>query len=50
MAFCSKPTEPGYSILLPNEWAMRKLEFEFENSESQTRNNLTKNNKTEPLL
>lgn len=26
MAFCSKPTEPGYSILLPNEWAMRKLE------------------------
>lgn len=25
MAFCSKPTEPGYSILLPNEWAMRKL-------------------------
>ena len=26
MAFWSRPTEPGYSILLPNEWAMRKLE------------------------
>lgn len=25
MAFCSKPTAPGYSILLPNEWAIRKL-------------------------
>lgn len=25
MAFCSKPTEPGYNILLPNEWAIRKL-------------------------
>lgn len=25
IAFCSKPTEPGYRILLPNEWAIRKL-------------------------
>lgn len=25
IAFCSKPTEPGYSIRLPKEWAMRKL-------------------------
>lgn len=27
IAFCTKPTEPGYSILLPNEWAIRKLEW-----------------------
>lgn len=26
MAFCSKPTEPGYNILLPNEWTIRKLQ------------------------
>ena len=25
MAFCSNPTDPGYSILLPKEWVMRKL-------------------------
>lgn len=27
MAFCSKPTEPGYSILLPNVWTIRKLQW-----------------------
>jgi hypothetical protein len=26
IALCSRNTDPGYSILLPNEWAIRKLE------------------------
>lgn len=36
MAFCSKPTEPGYSILLPNEWATRKLEKKKHAAERNT--------------